>query len=142
MLKMNLLRLFLSIELVLFVVGIVGYAVLLHIVRSANRERLIRILSTGQKQTIADIKEKVVKSAAKLKKVRVELFISAGVLVISLLFLWYLNKVQQIPVALTGEFYLLGIMVVSPLPFCVWFLEYLYREIAERIEKLEKLSNL
>lgn len=136
MTKLYLIRLLVFAEFALFFVAIIVYAVLLRVIKTSKSERLIRLLSAGQEQSLATIKEKIMSSTTKIKRIKVELFIVCGIVAVSLLALWYLSNARHLQISLHNEFYLLVILAIIPLSCFFLFIEYLYKIIVARIDEL------
>lgn len=140
--KIDLLRLMVILELMLLIITVVGSIILLYIIKASSVERLIRMFSFRQIRSITEIKERLLKNLAKLKSIKVEIFVASGFGVTSLLCFWYLIKKNYVTISLPSEFFLLGILIITPFPFLVLYLEYYFKKIIEKIDKLQERGDI
>ncbi len=129
----NAIEIIVSIEWLLFIILIFSLYLLSHVIKTANKEKLIRILSIGMKEasSIAAIKEKLSKAVAIFKIVRVNIIMSSIIVIISLISILCLIKMKYVYVPLPEDIIVTSILGIIPLsPAIILFEQFIKKILA------------
>lgn len=88
-------------------------AILLCVIKRAQKDLFLRMIRFSMSTPIAEMKENMLKISARLKNMKIEFIIALVVIAISLLGLWYLNSLPM-EVYL---FFVFGILIPLPVTF-------------------------